>query len=85
MDKGESRTIYIEGGEYLLTRCLDYGYTLWGDNKPHPYRLNLNGPGGGECDCPDYVIRRKQRRELCKHLRALRRELGGDSRADSNA
>lgn len=71
MDKGESKPIYIEGKEYLLTRTLDSQWTVWGDNYAEPYRCVMSSSGRGECDCPDFTLRRKQRGQLCKHLRAI--------------
>ena len=71
MGKGKSITLDLEGNEYLLTRTLDSQWTVWGDNYAEPYRCVMSSSGRGECDCPDFTLRRKQRRELCKHLRAI--------------
>lgn len=70
MVEGESISLRIKDGDYTVTRTLDGRYTVWSDRQPFPYRVTLDGQRGGVCDCPDFTLHRRKRRELCKHIRA---------------
>lgn len=76
MERGESKPVYIEGKEYLLTRTLDGQWAVWRDNHAEPYRCVISSSGLRSCDCPDFVVRRHKRGAA----RDLTRGWGGDLR-----